>query len=174
MNYKIKQIGVGIEISSYLLQNVCTSEFECTSNMNWFTFALPCLLRSSKNYRFPTGRVFSHNYSRKRLHFRCLAGFWKHQWIRLQNTCKEITDDNWKAQKQRVHWYEKGYVLSAHSRLHCIPFPLFDFSSTKFFSFSSLHFIIHSIGTAIVKNKCCVFLESRLNGFCFIGNALSI
>ena len=44
----------------------------------------------------------------------------------------------------------------------------------QFFSFSSLHVIIHSIGTAIVKNRCCVFVESTLNSFCFIGNALSI
>ena len=40
-----------------------------------------------KNYRFSTEIVFSHNYSHKRLHFICFAGFWIHQWMRLQNTC---------------------------------------------------------------------------------------
>ena len=42
------------------------------------------------------------------------------------------------------------------------------------FSFPTLHFIIHSIRTAIVKNKCCVFLVSTLNDFCFIENAVSV
>ena len=80
-----------------------------------------------------------------------------------------------KHKNKGVYWYEKSYALSTYSRLHCIQFPLFDFSSTRIvFSFSSLHFIIHSVGAAIVKNKCCVFLESTLNGFCFIGNALSV
>ena len=80
-----------------------------------------------------------------------------------------------KHKNKGVYWYEKSYALSTYSRLHCIQFPLFDFSSTRIvFSFSSLHFMIHSVGAAIVKNKCCVFLESTLNGFCFIGNALSV
>ena len=56
-----------------------------------------------------------------------------------------------------VYSYKKSYALSTYSRHHCIQFPLFDFSSTKIFSLSSLHFIIHSIGTAMVKNKCCLF-----------------
>ena len=43
----------------------------------------------------------------------------------------------------------------------------------QFFSFSTLHFIICFIVTAIVKNRCCVFLASTLNIFYFIGNALS-
>ena len=47
-------------------------------------------------------------------------------------------------------------------------FHLFDFS------FPTLHFIIHSIRTATVKNKCCVFLVSTLNDFCFIENAVSV
>ena len=38
------------------------------------------------------------------------------------------------------------------------------------FSISSLYFIIHFIGTDIVKNKSYVFL----NGFCFIGNAVLV
>ena len=74
-----------------------------------------------------------------------------------------------------MHWHEKDYALSTYSCLLFIQFPLFDFSSTKAgFSFSTLHFIIHFIGTAIVKNRCYVFLASMLNSLCFIGNAFSV
>ena len=44
----------------------------------------------------------------------------------------------------------------------------------QLFSFSLLYFVIHFIGTAVVKNKCYVFLASKQSSFCFIGNALSV
>ena len=74
-----------------------------------------------------------------------------------------------------VHWYGKGYALSTYSSLHCVQFPLSDISSTKKVFFHFLHIFYHLfIGAAIVKNKCCAFLASTLNCFCFIGNALSV
>ena len=81
-----------------------------------------------------------------------------------------------KHQNKGVYWYEKGFTLSTHSCLHCSQFPfILIFQAQRHsFSFSSLYFIIHLIGTTIAKNKCCVFLASMLNSFCFIVNALSV
>ena len=56
-------------------------------------------------------------------------------------------------QNKEAYWYEKDYVLSTHSCLYFIKFALLDFLK----NFSQLYFIIHVIGTAIVKNKCVSF-----------------
>ena len=83
-----------------------------------------------------------------------------------------------KHKNKGVYWYEKSYALSTYSRLHCIQFPLFDLSSSNtifIFIFIIIFFFIFFItfyddftGTAIVKNKRCVFLPSSLNGFCLL------
>ena len=176
VNYKIKQIGVGIEISSYLLQNeVLKVLVNLKVLLIWSDLPLhsPVSWNRQKIIGFQQEEFFLITILAK--------GSILDVWQGSKNTneygckilAKRLLMTTGKRKNKGVHWHEKGYVLSAHSRLHCIPFPLI-FQAPSFFSFSSLHFIIHSIGTAIVKNKCCVFLESTLNGFCFIGNSLSV
>ena len=81
-----------------------------------------------------------------------------------------LRDYWWELETKEIKWCIGSKRVMPSLCIHILfaLFHLFDFS------FSTLHFIIHSIRTATVKNKCCVFLVSTLNGFCFIGNAVSV
>ena len=140
LNSKFKQIGFEIKIWSYLLENVCTTQFEGISNVKWNDV--------------------------ERIHYLCtLLVPWNHQKIKdsisdvwqgseyaNEYGCKILA--KWllmstvKHRNKGLYRYENIHVFIAFSFL-CF---IFQAPRQFFFSFSSLYFIIHVIGTAIVKD----------------------
>ena len=122
---------------------------------------------------FNGNRGFCHNYSEKSLDF-----------------CQGFKYGNGQGCKTLAKWLLKITGKHLHKRcigtrrimpcVHIHVFISFSFlcfifqARRQLFSLSTLHFIIHFIDTAIVKNRCCVFLASTLNSLCFIGNPLSV
>ena len=138
---------------------------------------LPVPWNHQKNYRFSTGIEFSLTTI---LAKHPTLDVWQVSECANEYCCKMFAKwllmSTGKHRNKGVHWYEKSFTLSTYSCLHYIQFPLVLIFQARryFFSFSSLYLIIHLIGTTIVKNKCCVFLASTLNSFCFIVNVLLV
>ena len=148
LNYKSKQIGFEIEISSDLLENVCTSEFEGTSNMKCFwANSLPSHSPISWNHK----KLWVFN--RKFFLITILAkssilDVWQGSEYTNEYGCKILAKRllmrTEKHKNKGVYWYEKSYAFSTYSRLHCIQFHLLDFSSAKIVFFISFITFCHS------------------------------
>ena len=97
-----------------------------------------------KLWVFNGNRVFSHNFSRKRLHVRLLSGFWIQQWISPQILAI------WLLKITGKHWH-KGCIGMKRIMpcLHIHVFILFSFLCLTFqarrqlFSYTTLNFIMH-------------------------------
>ena len=84
--------------------------------------------------------------------------------------CKILANDFWWVLESiKVNKY-----IGMKRVMSCLHIHVFISFSFLCLTLNFLNSIIHFTGTAIVKNKCYVFLASMLNSLCFIGNALSV
>ena len=149
LNYKIKQIGAEIEISSDLLENVYTNEFEGTSNMKWFwANSLPLHSPVPWNHQKIIGFQQKEFFLITILAKGSILDVWQGSEYTNEYGCKILAKRllmrTGKHKNKGVYWYEKSYALSTYSCLHCIQFPLFDFSSTKIVFFIFFITFYHS------------------------------
>ena len=165
LNSKFKQTGFEIKFWSYLLENVCTTQFESTSYVKWNDV--------------------------ERIHYLCtLLIPWNHQKIKekkFQNSILDVWQDSEYANEYgckilAIYYWWALWSIEING---CIGTKIFTssllpVSSVWFFkhqdSFFFIFFIIlyHSCYRYCYCQGCCVFLASTLNFFCFIGNAVSL
>ena len=114
---------------------MCTSEFEGTSNIKWFwANSLPSHSLVSWNHQ--KLKVFNRKFFLISILAKgSILDVWQGSEYTNEYDCKMIAKRllmrTGKHKNNGVYWYEMSYALSTYSRLHCIQFPLSDFSSTK-------------------------------------------
>ena len=136
LNSKFKQIGVEIKIWSDLLEHLCTSEFEGTSDIKLFwttSLSLHSLVRwnHQKIIGFQQKLFFLTTILTIASILYVLQGFEYTNEYDCKILAKRLLMRTGNQRNKGVYWFEKSYALSTYSHFYCTQFPLFDFSSTK-------------------------------------------